>query len=145
MFLAPGAQFCPNCQLNLAQFAYQQQHPQFQPPVGEAPESKKEKLYRKVLIAICIALFAEIIIQRMPGMFGGSMFYTLMKPFRYISELAWAGLPLFIALILPKKNGVRVLFIVLASLYAAWSLWNFVYYEFFYYNMWDDGYDYDPY
>ena len=47
MFLAPGAQFCPNCQLNLMQYSYQPQQPQnFIPPMsgGDVSETKKEEL-----------------------------------------------------------------------------------------------------
>jgi hypothetical protein len=141
MYLAQGAQYCPNCQLNLAQFTYQQQASPF-PPVGDLPESKKEKLYRKVLIGICIAMFAEMVIHRLPDLAGGSFLYTLMKPFNYVSAIAWAGLPLFIALVLPKEFKLRTLFIVFASIYAVVSLWYWVYYQFLYDNLWDNDINY---
>lgn len=145
MFLAPGAQVCPNCQLNLMQYSYQQQQqmPHFHTaPMGDGAESKKEILYRKVLIAFCIFVFAEMLTQRLPELTGGFM-YTMMKPFRYIGMIIWAGLPLFIALILPKRNQIRVLFIVLASIYCLISIYNFVYYEWFYYDWSDADVDYN--
>lgn len=144
MYLAPGAQYCPNCQLNLAQFAYQQQAMGFQTaPGADLPEGRKEKVYRKTLIGICIALFSDMLIRHLPDLFDGSFIYTAIKPFRYVVTIGWAGLPLLIALILPKKSPLRVLFIVLASIYALAAVWYWMYYEFFYYTWNEDYLDYE--
>lgn len=143
MFLAPGAQFCPNCQLNLAQYSYQQQQAQhFAPPMqgGDAVESKKESAYKKILIVICFLLIGEIILDYAPNWFGGWL-YSITKYLNYITKLAWIGLPLFISIMLSKKTQVRVLLIILSSIYAAISLYYWVYYEFIYYGWGEDDYN----
>ncbi len=141
MFLAQGAQFCPNCQLNLAQFTYQQQQQQHfhAPPIhgGDAVETPKETLYKKILIAICFLLMGEIIVNYSPDWLGGWV-YSITRYLHYLVKLAWIGLPLFIALMLPKKTQIRVLLIILSSIYAAVSLYYAVMYEFAYYGFGDD-------
>lgn len=141
MFLAPGAQFCPNCQLNLMQYSYQQQQPQnFGPPMqaGDVSETKKESAYKKILIALCFFMMGELMINHAPDWLGGWA-YSLTRYLRYLVDIAWAGLPLFISIVLSKKSGVRVLLIVLSSIYAAVALWYWFYYQFMYYGW--GGYD----
>lgn len=140
MYLAPGAQTCPNCQMNLQQLQFQQ--PQYgaqsfqqtQTSPG-GTESRKEKAYRKLLIAIAIVLMGEFLIYRIPGWlynwFGTSV-YSLMRPIEWILSLAWAGLPLLVALILPKTNGSRVVLIIFGSIYALVKVITFVYDQFVY-------------
>jgi hypothetical protein len=140
MFLAPGAQFCPNCQLNLMQYSYQQQQaPLFASPVqgGEVIESQKESAYKKILIAICFLLIGDLIIDYGPNILGG-WFYSITRYLGYLTKLAWVGLPLFIAIVLSKKTQVRVLLIVLSSIYAAVSLYYWVMYEYMYSGFSDD-------
>lgn len=146
MYLTPGAEICPNCQLNL-------QHPdsyrgQFQQPQPygapayrqpqtslDSPESRKEKAYKKLLVAIAIVLMGEFLVYRIPGWlyswFGASV-YSLMRPIEWVLSLAWAGLPLLVALMLPKTNGSRVVLIIFGSIYALAKLITFVYEQFVY-------------
>lgn len=134
MFLAPGAQICPNCQLNLMQMPFQQQ-PHHYVPAGGTVETTKEKHYRKLLMIVVIMLFAELLINKIPSLLSdwfGMSLYSMMRPLHWLSALAWGGLPLVIALILPKANSIRVLLIVFASIYAAWHIGSYFYYEFFY-------------
>ena len=114
MVLAPGAVSCPNCHLNLQQFAYQQQYAaQF--AQGQAPaESNKEKLYRKLLVAFAIVLMSEFVLTQLPYYFG---MYTFAKVINWLDMLIWMGVPLTIALVLPKNMSGRVVLIVFASIY----------------------------
>lgn len=136
MVLAPGAQSCPNCQLNLAQYAYQHQQMAYQAAVPPADVvTKKEGHYRKLLLIIAMLLFGDFLVYRIPELMTswfGVYLYSWTKPFTWLLTFAWAGLPLAIALILPKKDSIRTLLIVFASIYAAWYIGHFVYYEFFY-------------
>lgn len=144
MFLAPGAQFCPNCQLNLLQFSYQQQQPQnFAPPIqgSEVGETKKELVYKKILIILCFFMMGELIINHVSDWLGDWM-YSITRYLRYLIDIAWAGLPLLISLMLAKKTQVRVVLIVLSSIYAVVALYYWFYYQFMYFGWgdYDSGY-----
>lgn len=135
MFLAPGAQVCPNCQLNLMQFAYQQ--PQFGvPPVmGDAPETKTEKRYRLLLLILVFLVLSELITYRIPSLVGDWLhwdMYTMLKPLRWLSTIAWAAAPFTVAMLLPRKDKLKVLLIILGAVYGLWHLGSFVYYEWVY-------------
>lgn len=150
MYLAPGAQTCPNCNLNLQQLQFQQTHhagQSFQAQTAtDGAESRKEKAYRKLLITVAIVLMGEFLVYRIPNWlyswFGTSV-HSLTRPIEWLLTIAWAGVPLLIALVLPKKNGARVILIVFGSIFALWRVVTFVYDEFVY-NPWDDGGIYPP-
>ena len=134
MLLAQGAQVCPNCQLNLMQYYYQQQ---FQNPglTNTTVETTQEKKYRILLVIIAFLGISSLVTRGFPDLlrdFIGVDMYTIMKPLQWIANIAWAGTPLVIALLLPKTNKIRVLLIVLGSIYALYDLYQFVYWEFMY-------------
>ncbi len=134
MYLAPGAQVCPNCQLNLVHAFQQQQMPHHHIP-GAVTETKQEKNYRKLVIVIALVLLADLVVYRFPDLledwFGLSL-YSVMKPLRFLLTLGWYGIPLAIALVLPKTNKVRTLLIIFASIYAVWQIGHYVYMQWFY-------------
>ncbi len=134
MLLAQGAQVCPNCQLNLMQYNYQKQ---FQNPglTNTTVETTQEKKYRILLVIIAFLGISSLVTRGFPDLlrdFIGVDMYTIMKPLQWIANIAWAGTPLVIALLLPKTNKIRVLLIVLGSIYALYDLYQFVYWEFMY-------------
>lgn len=135
MFLAPGAQICPNCQLNLTQIPFQQQAPHHHVAVHNDFESKREKSYRMLLTIFVFFLMGEFfiyrIVNKLSDWFGMSL-YSMLKPLNWLGILAWGGFPLVFALMLPKKGGLRIVLIVLASLYALWHIGDSIYTEFFY-------------
>lgn len=136
MFLAPGAQFCPNCQLNLAQFAYQQQQPQFHvPPGGEMPETRNEKRYRILLTILVFMVLSELVTYRIPDLVGdwlGFDTYRILSPLRWLSTIAWAAAPLTVAILWPRKGTLKLMLIILGAVYGLWHLGSFVYYEWVY-------------
>lgn len=142
MYLAPGAQFCPNCQLQLSTYQPVQGYAH---TVAAAPaESKKESLYRKVLIGIVIGLVGDHLLMR----FQEKMYswfemdiYAWMKPVDWIISLAFYGLPLFVALILPKGNSLRALMIIGGAIWLLYRVGAMIYDQFFY-NPYD--YSYPP-
>lgn len=134
MYLAPGAQMCPNCQLNLTQIGFQQQMPHHHVS-GVAMETKQEKNYRKLVIVIALVILADLVVFRLPELLEdwfGSGLYTIMKPLRLLLTFGWYGIPLAIGLVLPKTNKVRTLLIICASIYAVWQIGHYVYMEWFY-------------
>jgi len=135
MFLAPGAQMCPNCQLNLVQYSYQQQQPMHHHvPVQNPVESKKEKQYRILLTVMICVVIGQFLIYKLAGKlydWSGIEVYSWLRPFNWLNTLAWGAFPLVFALLLPKANKVRVLFIVLASIYGLWQVGGTFYEEFF--------------
>lgn len=125
MVIAPGTQSCPNCKLNLMQYAFQQQNYQ---ETSISGETKQEKKYRKLVIVLAIVSLSELLIYRIPDVFQlrGGPLNMLIQPLEWLLELAWCGIPLAIALVLPKKNKVRILFIVLGAIFALWQLQFYV-------------------
>jgi hypothetical protein len=121
--LAPGAAVCPNCLLNLTQAQYQQ--PMYQ-QAAVATESPQEKKYRILVITLAIIGLSELVVYRIPEWMGE---FTLMRPLEYLLELCWSFSPLVIALILPRANKVRVLFIVLGALYAVCQIAFYIHLE----------------
>jgi len=123
-----GSMVCPNCQLNLAQYGYQQTIHHHVPVAAETPQEKK---YRKLVIVLAIIALSELVVYRIPeflGEFTGSL-STVTRPLQWILELCWCGIPLAIALVLPKSNKVRVLFIVLGAIYALWQIYFYAHIE----------------
>lgn len=153
VFLAPGAQECPNCRLNFAQTTqpqYQQatQYPpspqqfppsqqQFQQPYhqhgGNELETPQEEKYRKILVGVFILLAVDFLLRELPYWIG-LYFFSLTGKLMWLTTLAWAGLPLLVALSLPKHLPSRQLMITLASIWVAVRVLSFIYVEFFAYN-----------
>jgi hypothetical protein len=136
MVLAPGAQLCPNCQLNLLQYAYQMQQPvHHHMPANVETETKQEKKYRVLLTIISLVVMSELLTYYIPSLLDDWFHFGLtsvLRPLSWITTIAWAGMPLVIGIILPKRNSIRVLLIIFASIFAVWHLGHFAYYEWFY-------------
>jgi hypothetical protein len=126
MYLAQGVQFCPNCQLNLNQFMYQQQQQaqNYYSQPGTTPETPNEKRYRKLLVVFAIVLMAEFVLAQLPNAFG---FYSFSRIISLLDSLIWMAAPLTIALLLPKDWSGRNVLVTFASIYIvirlAYMIW----------------------
>lgn len=134
MYLAPGAQTCPNCHLDLRQM-HHQQNPYHVSPLSVEVETGKEKLYRKLLVALVIIQMGEFAIFRLLeklNWWAGINTYWITRPLGWLSTIGWTALPLVVALIVPKSMNGRVVLIVFAVIYALWKLSSFIYEQFYY-------------
>ncbi|HTF02649.1 MAG TPA: zinc ribbon domain-containing protein [Bacteroidia bacterium] len=136
-FVQPGASSCGNCGLLFPGAAPQPQQTYYAPHAVQAPqaESNKEKLYRKILVAFALLLVVE------------SLFWTLTSKLQYewgwnigwitsivnlLTGIAFAGFPLVVGLVLPKTNGLRILLIILGSIWFLYRVSTLIYDRFFY-------------
>jgi hypothetical protein len=136
-FIQPGATFCPNCNLQFPQAVPQMQQTYYAPPVVPvaAPESNKEKLYRKLLVIFALLLIGE------------SLFWKLINKLQYewgwnigwftraidiLTSLAFAGFPLLVGLVLPKTTSIRTVMIIVGGIWLLYRSVTLVYDMFFY-------------
>ncbi len=118
-FLQQGVQFCPNCN-------YQLQQSYYAPPVVGVPESaaKKEIMYRKLLVALAFYAIGDplfwIVMRKLQYMWGPMSWIS--TPVHLLSTAIFAAIPLVVGLVLPKTSGLKMLLIILGSI---WFLYYF--------------------
>lgn len=93
------------------------------PPVNR--ESAYERRYTTVLIVMFFVVIGESIFQYLRTEKMGWFFHdfsVLKKLCLWITTLAWAYAPLFIFLMLRKRNGGWAVMVVFAGIYSIWKL-----------------------